>query len=300
MKNQLCILLLALSISQLTAQLPANFAPIGTQWNCNYFAYGSEKGTINHVAMGDTLMNGAVHRIIKRTKISCDYGNCTIFKTTISQHYYTIRNDSLFKTEPNYTRFLFNFNCKLGDSLHMDLWSNLADDGVITRIADTTINNKRLKFWEFTQNCVWQRYSVKHYVYELIGSVYDGFYEFGDRCNSDPIGNSLCSMKSGDWTYRTSDYCSNYVATKEIIPFYATLYPNLASHQLTIDYSTDNHIESMKLMIHDVLGKVVHQQILDTSTSTLNINIEHLNAGMYILSVQSQGKKRFVQRFIKP
>ena len=282
--------------TQTFAQLPANFSPIGTRWEYNFFSYGQSEGKFTYESEGDTLINGVAHRVIKTTrKTKCDFPPTCEFVTTISKNFFTARNDSLLSLTANGYRFAFNFGYRVGDSVNL-LYANVKK-AVVTRIGDTLMNGKRLKFWEIRQTCTAtrQRYGK---IYELIGSADDGFYEFEDKCISDPNSKTLCSMKSGDFAYEPQ-VCRYSVATNEIAAIDAHVYPNPVSNQLTIDYTAENLSENWALVIQDVLGKTVHQQILDAATPSVNVDVSGLNAGIYLLSIQTQGKKVFVKKIVK-
>jgi hypothetical protein len=77
MKKQFTILLFTCALTQASAQIPAHFAPIGTRWTYNYYLFGQEYGEYIYESKGDTLVNGAAHRIIQGTRtVKCDYSNC--------------------------------------------------------------------------------------------------------------------------------------------------------------------------------------------------------------------------------
>lgn len=296
MKKQCTILMLALVFTQTWAQLPTHFAPIGTRWEYNFFSYGQSAGKFTYESEGDTLINGVAHRVIKTTrKTRCDFSPTCEFVTTVSKDFFTIRNDSLLSFTANGYRFAFNFGYRVGDSINL-LYSSVRK-AAVTRIGDTTINGKRLKFWEISQTCTAtrQRYGK---IYELIGSADNGFYEFEDRCVSDPNSKTLCSIKTADWTYEPQ-VCRYSVATNEVAAINAHVYPNPVSNQLTVDYSAKNLSEKGTLVIQDVLGKTVHQQILDAATPSVNVNVSGLNAGIYLLSIQAEGKKNYVKKIVK-
>ena len=288
--------MLTFVFTQTSAQLPTNFAPIGTRWEYNFFSYGQSFGKFTYESEGDTLINGVTHRIIKTTrKTRCDFPPTCEFTTTISKNYFTIRNDSLLSLTANGYRFAFNFGYRVGDSINL-LYANVRK-AAVTRTSDTLISGKRLKFWEIRQTCTAtrQRYGK---IYELIGSADDGFYEFEDQCISDPNSKTLCSIKSGDFAYEPQ-VCRYSVSTNDVAAIDVSVYPNPVLNQLTIEYRAENLSENLMLVIQDVLGKTVHQQILKVATPSVNVDFSGLNAGIYMLSIQTQGKKVYVKKIVK-
>ncbi|GEQ84808.1 hypothetical protein ULMS_03160 [Patiriisocius marinistellae] len=73
-----------------------------------------------------------------------------------------------------------------------------------------------------------------------------------------------------------------------------TIYPNPAKDILTI--STTN-IENSTVTIYNILGKEVMNAAIDTASQQLNI--EHLNAGIYLMNVVAINGKQQTLKFIK-
>jgi Secretion system C-terminal sorting domain len=301
MKKLLTILLIFGTFCPIVAQIPAHFAPIGTRWEYNYYSFGQEYGRFIYESERDTLINGTTHRIIKRIRtVKCDYPSCIDYVTTISSDWLTVRNDSLLAVTTSGYRFLFNFNYRVGDSVSVAYLNVRNQKPIIWRISDTLINGKRLKFWETKQTCSNVGTPKVRYgkIYELIGTIGDGFYEFQDFCLSDPNLKSICSVKSGDWVYNPA-VCQYSVGTKDVAAsINATLFPNPTTHELTIDY-TARDAADLTVKIYDVLGKMVHGQKIDTATATIKINVAHFEAGIYELTLQSANQQPFAQRFVK-
>ncbi len=297
MKVQFTILMLFAVFSQITAQLPANFAPIGTRWEYNYFAYGQSEGKYIYESVGDTLINAVPHRVVNlATKLKCDYPGC-VFLTKSYPLFYTVRNDSLLALSQNGYIFLFNFNYKQGDSVTINYRNPSSPNAVVLRVADTTINGKNLKFWEIRQTCGPTKNRIDK-VYESIGSIENGFYEFWDKCSSDPTSKQLCNVKMGNWTY--DPYVCRYsVATQEIPFFNATISPNPVTEKLKIEFSIEKSIAQMDIVVYDLLGKVIHKQAFDNTNTFENIDVSRLPTGLYLLTVQSGRKKLWTQKFVK-
>ena len=304
MKVQLTILLLACLFSQSMAQLPANFAPVGVRWEYNYYNYALEEGRYIHESVGDTIINGLPHRIIKtRAKFRCTEPSCVFGNESRYNLFYTVRNDSLLVLNQNggYD-FAFNFGYRIGDSIDIRTFSSSPlKKGIITRISDTLINNKRLKFWEITQTCIQTgrpTTTPKSKVYELIGTTAWGFYGLRDECAINETGKGLCSFKTTDWAYEPS-VCRFSVGTKDLTPLNIAIYPNPVNAELNINYTPDNAKGSLEMRVFDILGKIVFQQKFDVFNDPLSINVSNLAEGMYIISVSVQGKKTYISKFIK-
>jgi hypothetical protein len=302
MKKLFTILLIFGTICPIIAQIPAHFAPIGTRWEYDYYSFGQEYGRFIYESERDTLINGATHRIIKRTRtVRCDYPSCVNYVTTISSDWLTVRNDSLLAVTTSGYRFLFNFNYRVGDSINVAYLNPRNQKPIIGRIGDTLINGKRLKFWETKQTCTSATTTKVRYgkVYELIGTSNDGFYEFQDFCLSDPNLKTICSVTSNGWVYNPS-VCLYSVGTKDVAAsIKATLFPNPTTNELTIDYTAAHDALDLTLKIYDVLGKMVHCQKIDAAASILKIKVAHFESGIYELTIQSANQPPFAQRFVK-
>ena len=304
MKVQLTILLLLCLLSQSMAQLPANFAPVGARWEYTYYNYALEEGRYIHESVGDTTINGLPHRIIKtRAKFRCTEPNCAFGNESRYNLFYTVRNDSLLLLNQNggYD-FAFNFGYRIGDSIDIRTFSSSPlRKGVISRISDTLLNNKRLKFWEITQTCISMGRPItrpKSKVYELIGTTVWGFYGLSDECPFNEAGKGLCSFKTPDWAYEPY-VCLFSVGTEDLEPLNIAIYPNPASAELNINYTPDNADGVAVVRVLDILGKTVFSKKIDAFRDPLSVNVSNLAEGMYIIAVSVQGKKTYISKFIK-
>jgi Secretion system C-terminal sorting domain len=296
MIKQVTFILIVSVFTQLKAQIPTHFAPIGTRWTFNYYLFGQEYGEYIYESKGDTLVNGVTHRIVQGTRtVKCDYPSCVVYQTSIFKDLYTVRNDSLLLFKQNGHAFLFNFAYKIGDTVKSFAGYNRSV--IVTRVADTLINSKRLKFWEINQTCSATQSRARK-VYELIGSANDGFYEFNDKCTSDPLIKSVCSVKSGDWLYNPSN-CP-VVATQETVPTETNLsiFPNPVVDQLNIDFDPINGETYAEISFYNALGSKVGHQKLDMISPPLSINVSNLPSGMYNVVLQIKGRSPAVQKFV--
>lgn len=75
----------------------------------------------------------------------------------------------------------------------------------------------------------------------------------------------------------------------------AKVYPNPASTNLTIEFSSD--VE--KLEIINVLGKVVYSRSDLTASETLRIDVSEYSNGMYFVTLENKGNKNIQKVFVK-
>ena len=87
--------------------------------------------------------------------------------------------------------------------------------------------------------------------------------------------------------------CVNFGATNTGV----TVRPNPVYDRLQVNLAADTK-GSSEIQIIDMLGKVVHTQVIDAGTQTVNLDVQNLVAGAYIVRVQT-GTQASVVRFVK-
>ena len=75
-----------------------------------------------------------------------------------------------------------------------------------------------------------------------------------------------------------------------------SLYPNPSNGKITINATNNNAINTVN--IFDITGTLVFTQV-NLNKATANININHLNTGVYIVEVLSANNKSIVKLIIK-
>jgi len=63
------------------------------------------------------------------------------------------------------------------------------------------------------------------------------------------------------------------------------IYPNPASHSVTVDYAFPNDIDGVNVKIMNILGTVVKQQKINLQNSSLTIDVSNIKSGMYFYNV---------------
>ncbi|GGE06835.1 hypothetical protein GCM10010831_05410 [Psychroflexus salis] len=75
------------------------------------------------------------------------------------------------------------------------------------------------------------------------------------------------------------------------------LYPNPATHQVTI---TSNHYADLKaLSLYKMLGQKVKHLELSESSATIQINVDDLASGTYLIQLTTKDQQQITKRFIK-
>ncbi len=68
------------------------------------------------------------------------------------------------------------------------------------------------------------------------------------------------------------------------------VYPNPATHTVSINYELTPEVNSAKVKIMNLLGAVVKEQIIDRNANKLTLDISDLNGGIYFYTVLINGK----------
>ena len=302
MNKLITLLFFSVILTQAVAQLPNSFAPIGTRWEYNHFSWYVDKGKYVYESIGDTLLNNTLYRVIKlTTKTKVDPDNGLGFTTRTSFKLYTVRNDSLFSLNgDNSLIFIFNFGCRKGDSLVIHYPSYPPSrKAVISRIADTIINNKRLKFWELTHTCVFGTEVRKptQKLFELIGKIDWSFYDIIDRCPTYDASNRLCSFKTSDWTYEPA-VCTYSVSTKDIQAMDFSVYPNPATDRININWQIGRNTEGCHLYLSNTQGQRILHTYIEAGKDDFVLDVPNIASGMYFLSLDMLGQGVFTQKVI--
>lgn len=70
----------------------------------------------------------------------------------------------------------------------------------------------------------------------------------------------------------------------------SSAYPNPANSFVSMKYDIYDHAKDGRILIYDMLGKTVKEQLLIDKKGTTRINVEDLNAGVYFYSFLVDGK----------
>ncbi|MCF8257711.1 MAG: T9SS type A sorting domain-containing protein [Flavobacteriales bacterium] len=74
-----------------------------------------------------------------------------------------------------------------------------------------------------------------------------------------------------------------------------SVYPNPNNGSFAINYQLNDR-ESGTVLLFNALGEVVYQRQLDASTTAMNVAINGLSSGIYVLRVDVDGSHRLVER----
>jgi hypothetical protein len=78
-----------------------------------------------------------------------------------------------------------------------------------------------------------------------------------------------------------------------------SIYPNPVAYQLNVDITQAIDLKFGEIVIQDMVGKIIYKQAIDDWNTPLSIDVSNFNAGMYIVSLQSNNKRLFSKKIIK-
>jgi hypothetical protein len=302
-KTTLFLLLIACCLlpNLLRGQNLVPFAPIGSKWVYNFFSYGHGSGYIKMSFTKDTSIEGISCRELKFDVFFTYCDPATGCGNSTQYEYFFQRNDSLFKITPTQIpkiKLVFDYRCRVGDTLslthHLTYNPNIdpiSYPAKILRKGDTTLNGRRLKFWELGEYCRGRLIPNKFFHFEQ--ALNPTLFLYSAATSSSCSGNAhfvqeLCSFESSGWTYFAKN-CRN--ATQEIAAS-LQISPNPTIENLQI---TSPQYFSANYHIYDAQGRVV-QNGLYTEGSKLNVS--ELASGLYFLALQNKDG-RSIRKFIK-
>jgi hypothetical protein len=80
--------------------------------------------------------------------------------------------------------------------------------------------------------------------------------------------------------------------------FLSSAYPSPTSNIATFTYTLPAHIQNPTLKVYDMMGKVVHFQVLEQSSGEAEINVRNFNEGIYFYSLSHQGQVLATKKLI--
>jgi hypothetical protein len=166
--------------------------------------------------------------------------------------------------------------------------SKIKDDYAFVSIGD------QLFKIDLTGNIIWimpaYAYSVIHSVTTCSdgGAAFAGAYLFGG-----PQTQYLAAYAKLD----SLGNIYNFQSVPELAINELRVYPNPASHQLTINHLQLTIGKPVTVTVYDVMGKV-HLQQTQTAQGDVKVELNTLPSGMYLLQVQ-QADRLFTGRFVK-
>ncbi len=106
--------------------------------------------------------------------------------------------------------------------------------------------------------------------------------------------NNIGTAYGPDFTFTTSAITTNLHLQQS--PTSISISPNPTNSNINITISNATNIKHT-LCINDVLGKVLIQQVFEGAQQT--IDVSHLSAGVYYVSITNENNERVVQKIIK-
>jgi hypothetical protein len=112
-----------------------------------------------------------------------------------------------------------------------------------------------------------------------------GLYNFWEATG----GRAILDVANLDWSLGNESLNHNGIASFEI-------YPNPTSNNITNITFESNEKESINILIHDQLGKVLKEQTvsMNKGTNKMEVSLQGLHSGLYFLSIGNSMLKKLV------
>lgn len=300
MKAYLIIIFSILSSYFCSAQ---DFAPVGAVWHYDEgFAFSGNIRYMKFTSVKDTLIYGKLcKKIHKERKLVCQ-------DRPFDEYVYT-KGDSVFFLDTNaaINRFqlLYRWDAQPGDSWPIVTFSESKLDTfhvVVDSVSTVEINNKTLQQQYVTYNTGNQNFSYSSKVIEHLGDLHylfpfiythiaicDANYSNGLRCYSDSTFGMHTTQLRED-----CEYTYDWIGVEEYtFPIEIKIYPNPANQRIQVECPFP---EKLEISIEDLTGKTVYRAAFE---NTADINIEDLDAGMYIVGLRFGESKIAFKKFVK-
>lgn len=280
-------------LSSFSSSQTNEFAQIGTKWWYEY-SYFSLNGYKTLEAIGDTLIEGKICRIIAPTIFAKDLSNPEAVLDTLYLSNLYIYSDA--RVVYNYTLgsfyTLYDFNALVGESwlvggvssdemcdstgeVRVDSFSNISINGFDLKQIYTSSNPSY--YWNFGTRPVRERMGSMNYLFPTPEDCLLDFYDGGPlRCYYDP--------EFGYYTVDSLISCDFLLELTEApINTDVQIWPNPFSNNINISISTIH--PNILITIYDAHGELILQQYLKALQSSINGN--SLPKGLYVVKLSS-------------
>jgi hypothetical protein len=188
---------------------------------------------------------------------------------------------------------LYDFNCKVGDTLNLDCWCLESEiyfevDSIIVKpLLDENRKHFYLSYLNNISKEIW---------IEGIGSI-GGILNGGgpNNCMTGGSQNLLCCYQNGIEIYHDPEYDDCYLGSKVVnsVNIYSSqnqflVYPNPAKNEINIQIHSNEQILSLELV--DLKGNPVYQNC-KVLRNIFKLDVSEFPKGNYILIVETESSK---------
>lgn len=98
----------------------------------------------------------------------------------------------------------------------------------------------------------------------------------------------------------TVNYFISSVSVGEEVnaPIFGNVYPNPASNMISLDYNLKSQVTSANVMIFNMLGQELKNNVISNNEGKLQISVEDLSEGVYFYSVVLDDKVALTKKFV--
>lgn len=181
------------------------------------------------------------------------------------------------------------------------IFHNLTDNGANIKVIRKEISIIETSVNSFCWNLCFPPFvdTSGNFIYIPAGgyseeAAFSAHFEIHDAVGVSVIEYTFYNMDNPDENVKivvnfdTSPTAINENILKSI--WVSDIYPNPATNFVKVDYKLPHQVEAARVKIVNLLGSVVKEQVVDTQNSSLQIDINDINSGIYFYSLIANGE----------
>lgn len=241
---------------------------------------------------GDTTINSLTYHKLFTPHVIDSYSgtNCG---STFPGYKGAIRQDTTLKrayiVKPffNTEQLLYDFTLQVGDTLQGVIASFSVDADTVISIDSILVNNSYRKKWNITNGIsiiegIGSSYGlVKNSTAGIIGL----FPDFSITCFSQ---NGVAIYPNNSTSCMLITFQNNLNETAKEIK----IFPNPSNGTFTVDFNT---LGIKEIILNDLFGQII---LKENTSNSMNLTIENLKPGLYILTATDQNNKSIIRKII--
>jgi hypothetical protein len=301
LKNLLFIFICFIAYTKTTAQVV--FCPHGAEWHYRFFNLPTWGGikyyqNVNFKFVRDSVIAPDTIKILSHPVFyeDCNHQNEIAF-TLIKQ-----KRDTVFfknnKTQ-NTWQILYNYACTPGNGWQTTILNGLNSPEtysyVVSAVNYTNINGFNLKVLDLGGYYVTERLGRNDFLFYYSSQRNcDGYYLYDALCYSDSVF-GIKKFTDKDCYFAGIDGIKEYVKNTVL-----KIFPNPVSTILNIESENQNPAGDYKIYLANILGEEIFaDKIQMINSEKLELDLDHLQQGIYFLQVFNVGRLVASEKIIK-
>ena len=266
------------------------FCPPGAEWHYVYNTFSMDPTpdyeNIRAWNGGTALVDGETVTILKHNKIFWRYNTKNIYESYLKQIGDTIFIKNAFTNSK--WLILFNYAATAGQSWVTSLsFSGVSYTVTIDSVTSSSANGFTLK----TLHALYKQNNPPRFYHSSITERIGGYYYLfnffsGPVTDGDYMTDRLCYQDSAfgllQFSNKPCDYSNLTVVSELNQSSQIKIYPNPATEYINIDFETWG---PKQIFITTVLGETISNLDVQSSDTSLHLNVSELKTGIYFLKI---------------